>query len=128
MTRLYYASDIHGSEKLWRKFLAAPTFYDATVLIMGGDMSGKLLVPMVETSPRVWETHLFGKRQKARGEEGVRKLEERARFNGFYPYRCDPAEMERLQRDEEYRDEVFRQAMAQEVDRWMAIAHEKLGG
>jgi len=128
VTRLYYASDIHGSEKLWRKFLAAPSFYGATVLIMGGDMSGKLLVPMVETSPGAWETHMFGKRQVARGEEGVEELEKRARFNGFYPYRCDPAEMERLQRDEEYRDEVFRRAMAQEVDRWMAIAHEKLGG
>lgn len=128
MTRLYYASDIHGSEKLWRKFLAAPSFYDATVLIMGGDMSGKLLVPMVETAPGTWETHMFGKRQKASGEEGVRELEKRARFNGFYPYRCDPAEMERLQRDEPYRDEVFRRAMAKEVDRWMAIAHEKLGG
>lgn len=128
MTRLYYASDIHGSEKLWRKFLASPSFYDATVLIMGGDMSGKLLVPMVETAPGVWETHLFGKRQKVKGEEGVGELEKRARFNGFYPYRCDPAEMERLQRDDEYRDQVFRRAMAQEVDRWMAIAHEKLGG
>jgi Icc-related predicted phosphoesterase len=128
VTRLYYASDIHGSEKLWRKFLAAPSFYDATVLIMGGDMSGKLLVPMVETAPGTWETHMFGKRQKASGEEGVRELEKRARFNGFYPYRCDPAEMERLQRDEPYRDEVFRRAMAKEVDRWMAIAHEKLGG
>ncbi len=128
MTRLYFASDIHGSEKLWRKFLAAPSFYDATILIMGGDMSGKLLVPMVETTPGVWETRLFGKRQKARGEEGVRELEKRARFNGFYPYRCDQAEMERLQRDEGYRDKVFRRAMAQEVDRWMAIAHEKLSG
>jgi Icc-related predicted phosphoesterase len=128
VTRLYYASDIHGSELLWRKFLNAPSFYGAQVLIMGGDMSGKLLVPMVETKPGQWETRLFGKYQKAKGEDGVRKLEKQARFNGFYPYRCDPAEMDRLQRDEEYRDQVFRRAMAEEVDRWLALAHEKLGG
>lgn len=128
MTRLYFASDIHGSEKLWRKFLTAPSFYGADVLIMGGDMSGKLLVPMVESAPGRWESHLFGKRQKAKGEDGVRELEHRARFNGFYPYRCDPAEMDRLHADEAYRDEVFRRAMAQEADRWMVIAHEKLGG
>jgi Icc-related predicted phosphoesterase len=128
VTRLYYASDIHGSEQLWRKFVHAPSFYDAQVLIMGGDMSGKLLVPMVETKPGMWETRLLGKDQKAWGEERVRELESRARFNGFYPYRCDPMEMERLQRDEGYRDRVFRRVMAEEVERWMAIAHEKLGG
>ena len=128
MTRLYYASDIHGSEQLWRKFLNAPSFYGAEVLIMGGDMSGKLLVPIVGTEPGVWEARLFGTEQRARGEEGVEELEKRARFNGFYPYRCDPAELGRLQADENYRDRVFRRAMADELERWLAIAHEKLGG
>jgi Icc-related predicted phosphoesterase len=128
VTRLYYASDIHGSELLWRKFLNAPSFYGVQVLIMGGDMSGKLLVPMVESKPGVWETRLFGKEQRAKGERGLQQLEERARFNGFYPYRCDPAEFDRLQGDERYRDGIFRRVMADELERWLAIAHEKLGG
>lgn len=128
MTRLYFASDIHGSEQLWRKFLNAPSFYGADVLIMGGDMSGKLLVPMVQAKPGVWETRLFGKLQTAKGEDRLGELEKRARFNGFYPYRCDPEEMDRLQADEAYRDRTFRRVMAEEVQRWMTIAHEKLGG
>ena len=32
---IYYASDIHGSELLWRKFLNAGPFYKADVIIMG---------------------------------------------------------------------------------------------
>lgn len=128
MTRLYYASDIHGSEQLWRKFLAAPSFYDARVLIMGGDMSGKLLVPLVETKPRVWESRVFGRNQKVKGEDAAAELERRIRFNGFYPYRCDPAEMDRLRVDQPYQDEVFKRAMAQELERWLAVAHERLGG
>src|SRR5579884_1718123 len=35
--RIYYAGDIHGSEKCWRKFLNAAAFYEADVLILGGD-------------------------------------------------------------------------------------------
>jgi uncharacterized protein len=128
VTRLYYASDIHASEQLWKKFLNAPSFYGADVLIMGGDMSGKLLVPMVETKPEVWETKLFGKHQKAKGEERLRQLEERARFNGFYPYRCDPAEMDRLESDPEYRDRRFREVMAEALERWLDMAHDKLAG
>jgi uncharacterized protein len=126
--RLYFASDIHGSERLWRKFLNASSFYDATVLIMGGDMSGKLLVPLVATGPERWEAKAFGRKQTVRGESAAADLEERIRFNGFYPYRCDPTEMERLNTDEAYRDETFRRAMTEELERWLRIAAEKLGG
>lgn len=128
MIRLYYASDIHGSEQLWRKFLKAASFYDARVLIMGGDMSGKLLVPLVETRPGIWQARVFGRDQKVKGEEAARDLERRIRFNGFYPLRCDPSEMGRLQEDPAYRDETFRRVMAEELERWLALAHERLGG
>ena len=48
MTRtLYYASDIHGSYVCWRKFLNAARFYGADILVMGGDVSGKAVVPIV---------------------------------------------------------------------------------
>ena len=128
MTRLFYASDIHGSEQLWRKFLNAASFYDAQVLVMGGDMSGKLMVPIVETAPGRWEARLFGRDQKVEGEEAVAELERRARFNGFYPYRCDPGELRRLQNDPAYRDEVFRRAMTDVVRGWMDLAQQKLDG
>jgi uncharacterized protein len=113
--RLYYASDIHGSEQLWRKFLGAASFYDAQVLVMGGDMSGKLLVPLVETKPETWQGRAFGREQRAKGEEAVAELERRIRFNGFYPYRCDPAEMERLQTDNAHQDRTFRRVMAEDL-------------
>jgi Icc-related predicted phosphoesterase len=126
--RLYYASDIHGSEQLWRKFLGAASFYDANVLVMGGDMSGKLLVPIVETQPDRWEAKVFGKTEGIKGEEALARLERKIRYNGFYPYRCDPAEMELLQADEAHRDQTFRRIMAEELEQWMGLAHEKLAG
>ncbi|MBD0289951.1 MAG: metallophosphoesterase, partial [Thermoleophilia bacterium] len=46
--RIFYAGDIHGSERLWRKFLNAAAFYEADVLVLGGDLTGKILVPLVE--------------------------------------------------------------------------------
>ena len=46
--RLYYASDIHGTEVLWKKFLNAPRYYKAQVLVMGGDITGKIVIPLVE--------------------------------------------------------------------------------
>ena len=49
-TRLFYACDIHGSEPTYRKFLNAAKFYEVDALIFGGDLMGKLLVPIVRDS------------------------------------------------------------------------------
>ena len=124
--RLFYASDVHGSEKLWRKFLNAAAFYKADVLIMGGDLTGKVMVPLIERKPGVWVARVFGREQKAKGEQNAAELERRIRFNGFYPVRCDEDEYRKLQQDESYRDVVFRDLMRAELARWMTIAHEKL--
>jgi Icc-related predicted phosphoesterase len=126
--RLYYASDIHGSEKLWRKFLNAPSFYDVDVLIMGGDLTGKVMVPLVEDKPGRWVARVLGRERKAKGEDAAAELEKRIRFNGHYPIRVSPDEMERLERDPAHRDEVFRSVMRSELERWLALAHEKLDG
>ena len=45
--RVFFATDIHGSDICWRKFLNAGKFHKADVLIMGGDMTGKAMVPIV---------------------------------------------------------------------------------
>jgi uncharacterized protein len=126
--RLYYASDVHGSEKLWRKFMNAAAFYDVDALVMGGDLTGKVLVPVVERKPGRWSARVFGKEQKAKGEEELAELERRIRFNGFYPLRCDPDELARLSADDVYRGERFREAMRAELQRWVGLAHEKLAG
>lgn len=126
--RLYYASDVHGTEKLWRKFLNAAVFYDAEVLVMGGDLTGKVLVPLVEKKPGHWVGRVSGKEQKAKSEEQLVELERRIRLNGFYPIRCSVEEFSLLSTDESYRDQRFTEAMRAELERWIQLAHDKLAG
>jgi Icc-related predicted phosphoesterase len=45
--KVFYVTDIHGSEICWRKFLNAGTFYQADVVIVGGDITGKATVPTI---------------------------------------------------------------------------------
>ena len=44
MTRLFFATDIHGSERTYRKFINAGKFYEANVIVMGGDIFGLAVV------------------------------------------------------------------------------------
>ncbi len=125
--RLYYAGDVHGSEKCWRKFLGAARFYEADTLIMGGDITGKLMVPVVSTADGRYEASVLGRPENV-AADGLDDLEKRIRFNGFYPYRCDRPEYERLSADQEYREMVFTQLMVDEVERWIRLAEERLAG
>ena len=61
--KLYYAGDVHGSEKCWRKFLNAAKFYEADTLIMGGDITGKMMVPVVATGDGRHEARVLGRHE-----------------------------------------------------------------
>ena len=47
-TRILFATDVHGSDIVFRKFLNAVSVYEADVAILGGDLTGKKLAPIVE--------------------------------------------------------------------------------
>ena len=60
-TKIFYATDVHGSERTWRKFLNAGEFYDADVLVMGGDVMGKLTIPIIRESDGHYRATIHGR-------------------------------------------------------------------
>jgi len=124
--RLYYASDIHGTETLWRKFLHAARVYEAGVLVMGGDVTGKVVVPLVEDGG-AYVAELFGRAERAGSEAELEDLEKRIRANGMYPHRMSGAEVERVAAlSEQAREEWFAEVMLVTFERWLALAEERL--
>lgn len=124
--RLYYASDIHGSESLWRKFLAAARVYEAPVIVMGGDVAGKAVVPLVRGRGG-YEMELFGRRELLADEDQVKDAERRIGANGMYPYRTNAEELARVAAmPEEERELWFAEVMLQTFARWMDLADERL--
>jgi uncharacterized protein len=125
--RLYYASDIHGTEVLWRKFLRAPEGYNARVLVMGGDLTGKAVVPLVEDGSGGWSSQLFGQPVTAADEAEAVELEERVKANGMYPHRMSAAEHERVVAlSSEEREKWFEGVMLETFAQWLELAEERL--
>lgn len=123
--RLYYASDIHGSDVLWRKFLNAAAAYRTSVLIMGGDLTGKVVVPLVEQDDG-FHVELFGVRQVVSGEE-VEEMENRIRANGMYPHRMSAEEVARVaDLPEDEKEAWFADVMRITFGQWLALADERL--
>ena len=124
--RVYFATDIHGSDVCWKKFLNAASHYRADVLIMGGDMTGKAMVPIVAAGGGSWDVTIQEQRHRLSGEDEVRAMEKRISDRGYYPVRVTPDELAALAADETLVDARFRHEMLASVERWMALADEKL--
>jgi uncharacterized protein len=126
--RLYFATDIHGSETCFRKFLRCHEFYDADVLALGGDMTGKALVPIVETAEGRYRTELQETRYEFSGAEELARYERMIRERGFYPLKTTEEELNDFRREPQRLDELFEEAMISTVERWVALADERLAG
>jgi len=123
---LYYASDVHGSEQCWRKFLGAGRFYQVDALIMGGDLTGKGVVPITLDGSGGFDATFLGERQAGAGEEQLEELRAAIRYNGLYPWEASAGEVARVDADAEAQEALFDEVMARELGRWIALADERM--
>ena len=126
--RIFFATDVHGSEVCWKKFLNSGKHYEADVIILGGDMTGKALVPIIDDGGGRWHATLLENRQTLEGEDQVREFEEAVIRRGYYPFRVDPDELRALSDDEPRWHALFEQHMLATVEHWMQMADERLAG
>jgi uncharacterized protein len=122
--RIYFATDLHGSDVCFRKFLAAAKVYDADVLILGGDFAGKGLVPVLSQNGSL-SAEVRGERVTVPQAEWDR-LEAEVNRAGFYPVRMDADQVAVLNRDAEALDRLFRGEIAARMQRWCDLAAERL--
>src|SRR5208337_2977404 len=127
-TRIFFTSDVHGSEVCFMKFLNAAKFYEANVLILGGDITGKMIVPIVEQNDGCAIADFLGTQQIVKTKEERQALEKNIRNTGYYPFLTTPIEFEKLQADKRLVDELFSKVMVDGVKRWVGIAEERLKG
>jgi hypothetical protein len=126
--RIFFATDIHGSEVCWRKFLNAGAFHKADVLIMGGDMTGKAMVPIVGPAGGPWQLTLQDQEHVLTTEAEAAAMEKRISDRGYYPIRLTPEELSAWNADQALVDARFKAEMLAMVERWMALADERLAG
>jgi Icc-related predicted phosphoesterase len=122
----FYASDIHGSEMLWRKFINAAGFYGVEVLIMGGDVAGKAVVPIVSKNTSFYAPAVT--KELSYSEDQLPALERRIRDLGLYPHRMTVDELAAIENDRGAIDALFLRIMKETLGRWIRLAEERLRG
>jgi len=128
VTKLFFATDIHGSDICWSKFLNAGKFYGADVLILGGDMTGKAVVPVIHQGGNTYKTILLEQEFITTNDEELKDIVKRIRSRGYYPYMTTPDEMSELEKSPDRVSQIFKQEVLKVVQQWMDLADKKLDG
>jgi Icc-related predicted phosphoesterase len=128
ITRLFYASDIHGSQPTFRKFLNASKFYEVDALVFGGDLMGKLLVPIVRDADGSYRARLQGQNHRITGAEELARFLEKLQTLGFYWKEMDPEEYRLYEGDQARIDALFDALAKERLREWVRLAEERLAG
>lgn len=126
--KIFHASDVHGSEKCFRKFLNVPKVYGVDVIIMGGDITGKMLVPIVEQENGLYKTEYMGSELEIKSQDELKNIIKLIADAGGYPYICTKDEYDKLKNDPAHLDRVFKNQIVKRVEDWVNLAEERLKG
>ncbi len=126
--RIFFCSDLHASRKCWKKFLNSAAFYGADVIIVGGDITGKFVVPLLEGPNRTRTATFLGVDRTVATPEEATKLRTWIADAGQYAVDMTPEEYAWYEGDQSRIDELFRSLVLERVREWVAEADEKFAG
>ncbi len=129
-TTIFYATDLHGSTVCFKKFINAAKYYTSKgqridILIMGGDVNGKLIVPIIKEDNK-HRSYLLGKERILTTQEEINELAKTTEVLGVYPHIFEPDEYRAFKDSEEIQDSLFKEVMLKRLKEWMDFAEERL--
>jgi len=127
-TKFFFVTDVHGSDICFRKFLNASKFYKANVLILGGDITGKSIVPIIQTGTEAYECYYAEEFFVLKSRDKLDSFVKEMRDWGVYPKVMEKKEYDELNSNPDSLREVFSQLMIEGVRRWLELAEERLKG
>jgi uncharacterized protein len=125
--KIFFATDIHGSEVCWRKFLNSAAFYKADLVVLGGDVTGKAMVPITAYNG-YWQVTVRGETMRLETKAELDEVMTKIRNSGFYPALVSQEELAHLGENEGAVDQRFSVEMINSLDRWLDMADGKLRG
>jgi uncharacterized protein len=123
---IFFATDLHGSNVCFKKFVNAGKFYGASVLILGGDVTGKMMVPIAEQEDGAYLTSFAGKGVRLQTEDEVASFESQVSDMGFYPKVMSEERFQELHGDADAQEEVFHELIRKRLEEWIDYARPRL--
>jgi Icc-related predicted phosphoesterase len=126
--KIFFVTDIHGSNTCFRKYLNALKIYNVDIGILLGDLTGKVMVPLVEKAGGGWETTLMRHHTEVETQEELDKLKKTIEMMGYYWIQLSPDDFRCYRDDPKEVDRLFKEQMLKRLQEWIALADERCKG
>ena len=126
-SRVFFITDVHGSTRCFKKFLNAAKFYKADILVLGGDLTGKVLIPIVEQGNGTYRCRFEGNELSLKNSKEVDEVVSRATDAGLYTQILTQSEFDEISADPKNVTAAFNKAMVDRVADWVHLAEGRLG-
>jgi len=123
--RFLFATDLHGSETVWRKFLNSSKYFNLDALVLSGDMTGKLIIPIIKKQKGKYSSHLFGETYELTDAD-IPPFEEKVRRVSYIPYVTTPEEAATLEADKEKTEKLFERLQVEIISKWLSLIPERV--
>ena len=128
IVRIVFASDFHGNEQVWRKFLNSAKIFKANWLIMGGDLTGKVLTPIILQGDGTYKADFLDQTHTVQAGE-LENFKKQVREHCYIPYVCDEKEFEELQSAPQDKvEDIFAKLECETLKEWLDLIPKKLTG
>lgn len=124
--RILFASDLHGSEIVFEKLIDATINWQANALIIGGDISGKTMIPIIKGTSDIYQASFLGKNLSLKSQQDLIRLEKDISNSGSYPIYLEPVEFEAMRENANLKNDRFILEMKLRLARWINYAKTKL--
>jgi uncharacterized protein len=128
VTKLFFVTDVHGSQTTFRKFVNAGQFYGVDVLILGGDIAGKMVVPILDVGGGRYRATIQGLKHELDGDDERAAFEKRAGKLGTYTAVVSVDEYDALSAEPARVDELYHRLARERMAQWIEFAEERLAG
>jgi uncharacterized protein len=123
-TRILFATDVHGSDPVWKKFIRGAERYKANVLIIGGDITGKNVVPVTDNSDGTFSAEFQDQKKFIKNKDELKRFEDTLRTTGTYMYIGTRSELSDLANDKSKSESIFSQLVLQRLKEWVQFADQ----
>ena len=123
--RFLFSTDLHGSEVVWRKFLNSAKIFNLDALVISGDMTGKIIIPIFKQPDGTYKSTVFGE-ESLLSEADLPEYEKKIRKLSYLPYRTTAEEAARIEQDEDMRERIFEQLQINVIREWLSLVPQKV--
>jgi Icc-related predicted phosphoesterase len=126
--RIFFVTDVHGSEPTFRKFINAGKVYGVDSLILGGDITGKMLIPIIALGKNTYRATLQSRTVTLGNLDELKEFETRLAKLGFYSSVMSEAEYLAMKEHPDQINRLFLEKAGERLEAWIRLAEERLDG